>query len=71
MNSKKVDLNVFPRVVWILSQLAAFVLKPQQKNFPWTKVYYKTALVPQYLLTSMLSILFSCEFFCYLQQVRW
>ena len=26
------DMNVFPRVVWILSQLTAFVLKLQQKN---------------------------------------
>ena len=25
-------MNVFPRVVWILSQLTAFVLKIQQKN---------------------------------------
>ena len=26
------DMNVFPRVVWTLLQLTAFVLKLQQKN---------------------------------------
>ena len=26
------DVNVFPRVVWILPQLTAFVLKLQKKN---------------------------------------
>ena len=26
------DMNVFPRVVWILSQLTAFVLNLLQKN---------------------------------------
>ena len=63
-------MNVFSRVVWILSQLTAFVLKPQQKNVPGQKsIVWKTALVPQYLLTRMLFIIFSCDFFCYFQQV--
>ena len=68
MISKKLilhfDLNVFWRVVWIFSQLTTFVLKFQQKNFHGQKsTVCKTALIPQYLLTRMVSILFSNEFF--------
>ena len=38
-------MNVFPRVVWILSQLTAFVLKLQQKNLHGQKsTVWKTAL---------------------------
>ena len=45
------DVNVFPRVVWILSQPTAFLLKLQQKNLRGQKcIACKTALVPQYLL---------------------
>ena len=33
------DMNVFPRVAWIFSQLKAFVLKLQQKKNPWRKIY--------------------------------
>ena len=68
MISKKLilhfDLNVFWRVGWIFSQLATFVLKFQQKNVHGQKsTVCKTALIPQYLLTRMVSILFSNEFF--------
>ena len=38
------DMNVFRRVVWILSQLTAFVLKLQQKNLRGQKsIVWKTA----------------------------
>ena len=58
------DINVFPRVVWILSQLTAFVLKFQQKNLDEQKsTVWKTVIIPQYLLTKMFSILCSWEFF--------
>ena len=61
-------MNFFPQVVWILSQLAAFVLKLQQKNLLGQKsTVWKTALVPQHLLTRMLSTIFSCEYFRYFQ----
>ena len=54
------DMNVFPRVVWILSQITTFALKLQQKNLRGQKsIVWKTALVPQYLLTRMWSIIFS------------
>ena len=44
-------MNIFMRVVWMLSQLAAFVLKLQQKNLRGGKsIVWKTSLVPQYLL---------------------
>ena len=62
-------MNVFPRIVWILSQLTAFVLKFQQKNLRGQKsIVWKTALVPLYLLTRIWSIIFSCKFFRYFQQ---
>ena len=69
MISKKLishfDLNVFWRVVLIFSQLATFVLKFQQKNFHGEKksTVWKSVLIPQYLLTRMLSIIFSDGFF--------
>ena len=45
------DMNVFSRVVRILSQPTASVLKLQQKNICGQKsVVWKAALVPQYLL---------------------
>ena len=57
-------MDVFPRVVWIMSQLTAFVLKLQQKNLHGQKsIVWKTALLPQYLLTRMWSFIFSCDFF--------
>ena len=59
------DINVFPRVVWILSQLTAFVLKFLQKNLDGQKsTVWKAVMIPQYLRTKMLSIICSCEFFC-------
>ena len=61
MISKKLMLhfnqNVFLRVAWILSQITAFVLKLQQKNLQNSTIW-KTTLIPQYLLTRMLSIIF-------------
>ena len=33
------DMNVFPRVVWILSHSTAFVLKLQQKNLHGQKPF--------------------------------
>ena len=52
------DLNVFWRVVWILSQIAPIVLKLRQKNLHGQKsAIWKTALIPQYLLTRKLSII--------------
>ena len=68
MISKKLiphfDMKVFPRIVWILSQLTAFVLKLQQKHLRGQKsIVWKTALLPQYLLTRVWSIIFSCEIF--------
>ena len=52
------DINVFLRVVWILSQLRAFALELQQKNLRGQKcIVWKNALVPQYFLI------------CYFQQV--
>ena len=63
-------MDVFPRVVWIMSQLTAFVLKLQQKNLHGQKsIVWKTALLPQYLLTRMWSFIFSSDFFCYFQQI--
>ena len=45
-------MNIFSRIVWVLSQPTAFVLKPQQKNLRGQKsIVWKTALVLQYLLT--------------------
>ena len=58
------DVNVFLRVVWILPQLTAFVLKLQQKNLHGQKpIAWKTALIPQYLHTRMWSIIFIWDFF--------
>ena len=57
-------MNIFSRVVWILLQLKAFVLKLQQKNLRGQKsIVQKTALVSQYLLTRMWSFIFGCDFF--------
>ena len=54
----------------MFSQLTAFVLKLQQKNLRGQKsIVWKTALLPQYLLTKMWSVIFGCEFFRYFQQV--
>ena len=70
---KKVDITLcwhefLPASCWILSQLTAFVLKLQQKISLGQKFsVWKTALVPQYLLTRMLSTIFSCEYFRYFQ----
>ena len=59
------DMNVFPRVVWTLLQLTAFVLKLQQKNVRGKKaIVWKTALIPQYFLSRMWSIIFSCMSDC-------
>ena len=59
------DMNVFPRVVWIL-----LIVETSAEKSPWkTSIVWKTALVPQYLLTRMWSIIFSCEFFRYFEQV--
>ena len=45
------DLNVFSRVVWILSQFTAFALKLQQKKLHGRKsTAWSTALITQYLL---------------------
>ena len=68
MISKKLrshfDLNVSPKVVWMLSQLTAFVLKLPQKNLDGQKsTVSKAVIIPQNLLTRMLSIIFSCAFF--------
>ena len=65
MISKKLisrfDLDVFTIVVSISSEVIAFVLKLQQKNLHGHKsTIWETALIPQYLLTRMLSIIFSC-----------
>ena len=39
------DMNIFQKVVWILSQLIAFNLKLQQKNLRGQKsIVWKTAL---------------------------
>ena len=61
MISKKLMLhfnqNVFLRVAWILSQITAFVLKLQQKNLQNSTIW-KTTLIPHYLRTRMLSIIF-------------
>ena len=51
------DMNVFPRVVWILPQLAAFVLQLKQKNVHGRKstewiLYLTIYLVKCYLLYS-------------------
>ena len=49
------DMNVFLRVVWILSQLTAFVLKLQQENLHEQRsTVWKTAKILQYLLESSL-----------------
>ena len=56
-------MNVFPYVVWILVQLLAFVLKLQQKIHGQESTELKAALMPQYLLSRMFSIIFSCGFF--------
>ena len=68
MISKKLrshfDMNVFPKVVWMLSQLTAFVLKLPQKNLDGQKsTVSKAVIIPQNSLTRMLSIIFSCAFF--------
>ena len=58
------NINFFQRVVWMLSQLTAFVLKLPQKNLDGKKsTVRKTVIIPQYLLARMLSIIFSCGFF--------
>ena len=50
--------------ITLLHELNAFVLKLQQKILHGEKsIVSKTALVPQYLLTRMLSIIFSLDFF--------
>ena len=41
------DMNVFPRVVWIFSQLTAFVLKLEQKNLRGRNLLYGE--LPMYL----------------------
>ena len=65
---KKLKITLWPEfflmVVWILSQFTAFVLKLQQKNLHGQKsTVWKSAIIPQYLNTRMLSIIFSCGFF--------
>ena len=74
MISKKfvsyLDLNVFQRVVWMLSQLTAFVLKLRQENLHGQKsTVWKTAIILQYLLTRKLSIIFGCAYFSNFQLV--
>ena len=62
------DMNVFPRVLSILSQ--QLFLKLQQKNLHRQRfTEWKTALIPQHLLSRMLSIIF--RFSCFFQQVSW
>ena len=60
MISKKLishfDMNVFLRVVWMLSQLTAFVLKLQQKNLRGQK-----SIVPQYLLATVRDKIFGAK----------
>ena len=59
-------MNVFPRVVSMLSQ--QLFLKLQQKNLHRQKfTQWKTTLIPQHLLSRMLSIIF--RFSCFFQQV--
>ena len=61
-------MNVFPRVVSIL--LRMLFLKLQQKNIHRQKfTEWKTALIPQHLLSRMLFIIF--RFCCFFQQVSW
>ena len=61
-------MNVFPRVVSMLSQ--QLFLKLQQKNLHRQKfTQWKTTLIPQHLLSRMLSIIF--RFSCFFQQVSW
>ena len=53
-------MNVFPRVVWVLPQTTAFVLKIQQENLHGRKsTEWKSALTTQYLLSRKS---FSCGF---------
>ena len=73
MISKKLislfHMNVFPRVVSILSQ-KLFLIKLQQINLHRQKfTKWNTASVPQHLLSRMLSIIF--RFSCFFQQVWW
>ena len=73
---KKVDITLshecFPESCLDVVTTYSFCLKLQQKNLRVQKsIVWKIVLVPQYLLTRMLSIIFSCEFFHYFQQVRW
>ena len=68
MISKKlisqIDMNVFPRVVWMFSQLKALVLKFPQENLDGQKsTVWKAVTISQYLLTRMLYIIFICGFF--------
>ena len=61
-------MNVFPRVVSMLSQ--QLFLKLQQKNLHRQKfTQWKITLIPQHLLSRMLSIIF--RFSCFFQQVSW
>ena len=61
-------MNVFPKVVSMLSQ--QLFLKLQQKNLHRQKfTQWKTTLIPQHLLSRMLSIIF--RFSCFFQQVSW
>ena len=54
------NLYVFPRVISILSQQLFFKL--QQKNLQgWKFAEWKSTLIPQNLLSRMLSIIFSCD----------
>ena len=74
MISKKLvsyfDLNVFQRVVWMLSQLTAFVLKLRPENLHGQKsTDWKTAIILQYLLTRKLSIIFGSAYFSNFQLV--
>ena len=68
MISKKLvsyfNLNVFQRVVWMLSQLTALALKLRQENLHGQKsTVWKAAIILQYLLTRKLSIIFGCGYF--------
>ena len=74
MISKKLvsylDLKFFQRVVWMLSQLTAFVLKLRQENLHGQKsTVLETAIILQYLLTRKLSIIFGCAYFSNFQLV--
>ena len=69
---KKVDITLshecFPEKCFDIVSTA--FLKPQQKNLHRQKfTEWKTALIPQHLLSRMLSIIF--RFSCFFQQVLW